>query len=789
MDIISNDKFMNPDIFNVLNDHAIDFDEEYIKPEMIELDELPDGSSIFGTPETLEEIEEEDFYENLAENMEEGKLDSIASLILEGIEQDKQSRQQWEQACIKGMKYLGFKLEESKDVPFLSACRAFDPTLSTAVLRFHSTLKPELFPDEGPVDIKIMGPRNDFLEHKGSNVKDSLNYYLTEDDKEYYPDSDRLLMYLITVGCAFRKAYQDPITNKPILRFIDPKDCIINNDCVTILSSTRITHDEQLTRKDIKLRQQSGFYRDIELPNIDDDNSDENGVDTKKQIERLEGINLDTYEKKSLYHVYESHVDLDDFDDNSIKKEGIPKPYIVSICKTSRKILSIRRNWKENDNTYKRIEYFVHHKFISGYGIYGLGLIQLIGSNSIVLTSLLRQLIDAGTLKNFPGGLMVAGLRTEDNNKAIGPAEFRRIETGGLPIQQAIMPMPYNEPSVVLKDLRNELIQQTQALTSTLETAIAEGNPNAPVGTTLALMEIHTKIQSGIFSSLRKSLEMELTLLYNLFKNNFSNDPFSFKMPGKNIVLTREDFIDEIVIVHNSDPKLTTSAQRILTAEANIRTAQAAPQIHNMVEVFKQYYSATGLSDDQINLILIKQEQAQPLDPITENMNAMQGKPLMASMEQDHQAHIITHMPYAQDPSIGPSIQAHIKQHEAFQYLIDMQMSMGIMMPQPEMLQDPQVQNEIAVRAAQVTQEKMAQQQQQEQAQQPIDPNQVMMADIAQREAKTISDEKIAMLKAEEAAFETQMKFEAEKMKIEANREMAQEKLDKDILLAQMKSH
>lgn len=782
MDNVSPGSFLNAGIFNGGMNESVPFDDNNDEPDLINLGDLDDGSTIFGVDDEFdEEIEEDDFYKNLAEELGDGKLDSIASQILDGVEQDKQSRLEWESAYIKGMKYLGFKLEDFKDVPFMSACRAFDTTFSNALLRFFATYKPELFPDEGPVGIQIKGDKNEFLQMKGDNIKDGLNYYLTEFDRDYYPDRERLLMFLALVGCSFTKVYQDPITHRPIARFIDPNDFLINNNCVSILSSNRLTHIERLNIKEIKLRQLSGFYRDIELPGVDNDEDDSQ---TKKSISKMQGIDLDTYEQKGMFQVYESHVDLDDVEEDKKDKESFPKPYIVSICKTSRKVLSIRRNWEIGDHTFKRIEYFVQYNFIPGFGIYGLGLTQLIGSNAIVLTSLLRQLVDAGTLENFPGGLMVRGLRTEQNDKPIGPAEFRQVETGGLPIQQCFMPMPYKGPSPVLKELRNEIVDQSQSLVNTIETQIAEGNPNAPVGTTLALLEVSSKVQNAVFSSLRKSLGNELTLIYELFKKNLSENPFSFKMPGKSITLTREDFIDDICIVPNSDPKLTTSAQRILYAEAKIRMAQSAPQIHDMREVYKGFYKSIGMTDEQIDMILPAPQQAQPLDPITENMNFMNGKPLNASIEQDHAAHIMTHAPYGQDPTMA----AHIKQHEAFQYLLDMQMAMGMMMPDPQMLMDPQVQNQIAIMAAQVTQEKMAQQQQQEQEQQPIDPNQVMMADIAQREAKTISDEKIAHLKAEEAAFETQMRFESEKMKIESNKEIAQEKNEKDLMLAQMKN-
>lgn len=781
--------FQDPtyDSFNYIDQSPMGFDMPQDDMGMVEIETLPDGTSIMGLkesfPEIMEEEVKEDFHENIADKMLDGKLNGIAAQLLEGIEQDKQSREEWQNAYLKGMKYLGFKLEDFKDVPFMAACRAFDTTFSQALLRFFATYMPELFPDEGPVGVEILGQKDDYLQQISDNIKDGLNYYLTEVDRDYYPDSERLMMYIALVGCSFRKVYQDPILNRPVARFIDPNNFLINNNCVSILSSTRLTHIEELTLKEIKLRQLSGFYRDVELPGVENDDDDISPA--KQSINKMQGIDLDSYDKKGLFHIYECHADLDDVEGDANKKDSIQKPYIVSVCKTSRKVLSIRRNWNENDPSFKRIEYFVQYNFIPGFGIYGLGLTQLIGSNAIVLTSLLRQLVDAGTLENFPGGLMAKGVRVEKSNKAPGPTEWVPVETGGLPIQQVFMPMPYKGPSPVLKDLMNDLSQRTQGLANTIETQIAESNPNAPVGTTLALLEVSSKLQSAVFASLRKSLGNELTLIYNLFKENLADNPFTFKMPGKMGMLSRDQFIDEIMIVPNSDPKLTTSAQRILYAEAKIRMAQSAPQLHDLRQVYKGFYQAIGLKENEIDLIMPDAQKAVPLDPITENMNAMNGKPLQASIEQDHEAHIMTHTIMAQDPAM----QAHIKQHEAFKYLIDMQMSMGMMMPDSQMLQNPEVQNQIAVMAAQATQQKLQEQQQQAQAQQPIDPNEVMMEKIIADKEATISREKIAKLKAETDAFKTQMGFEESKMKIESEKEIADDRNETDLVLAQMKVH
>lgn len=766
------------------------FDESMLGDHFNKLEEGPDGSTLYEFNEEIEIPEEEaprDFHENLAEHLDEGKLSSIATKVLEGIEEDLQSRKEWEQIAKKGMKYLGFKLEEMREVPFMAGCRAFDPTFSTALLRFCATARAELFPEEGPADVKLLGEKIDFLEDKALNIKDTLNYYLTEVDREYYPDSEQLLMYLGLLGCAFRKVYNDPLTKRPLSRFMDPTDIIINNNCVSILSSSRITHREKLTKRERMLRMRSGFYRDIDIDDMDDNGDEDSPI--QKTVNQIDGIDLSSYENKSLLYVYESHVDLEDVDQDefSDEKDKFPKPYIVSVCQQSRKILGLWRNWVEGDQFYKRIEYFVQHDFLKGFGLYGYGLTHLAGSNSIVLTSVTRQLIDAGTLKNFPGGLRVKGMRFDDNDKPIGPSEFRELETGGLPIQQAVMPLPYNEPSVVLKELRNELIQQTQNLLSTTETQISENNANAPVGTTLALLETSNKVQASIFRSLHKSMGNELTLVYNLFKSSLSDSPFSFKIPGRSLVLSREDFIDDIKIISNSNPKYTTSTQRILQAESELRIAQTSPQLHDLRNCYKKLYKSIGLSEEEINSILPAPQDAMPLDPITENMNAMNGKALKASIEQDHQAHIISHSipQFAQDPNM----QAHIREHQSMQYLIEMQMKMGMQMPDPQALQDPEVQNQIALKAAQATQAEMEQAQQQQASQQPIDPNQVMMADIAQRREEAILRDKDAHLKAEVEAFKSQQKFETEKMKVEANMEMSKEKNEVELMVNEMKTN
>lgn len=755
-----------------------------------QIEELPNGDAVYQIGDSLqEEIQDEeeyDFYENLADLVSGGAKTAIVSDLLEGIDNDISSRQEWEMSFNKGFKLLGFKLEESRDYPFMQACAAYDTSLSTAQLRFWSTARAELFPASGPANFQVVGEETDELEAQGEKNKAWMNHYLTHVDKEYYPDSERLLMYLGMVGCAFRKVYQDPITNRPVARFIDPQDFIVDNRSRTILSAPRLTQRMFLYKKEILLRQQSGYYsKDFSLPASDDNETES---ETTKTVNKIEGISESILENKHLYQIYEVHADLDldgfEHEDEDGEYTGIPLPYIVTICSANREVLSIRRNWVAEDPTFARIQCFVHYNYLPGFGIYGIGLSQLLGSNSNALTSILRQLIDAGTLKNFPGGLRVKGMRLEKNDKPIGPSEFLEIETGGLPIQDAIMMMPFNEPSVVLNALRNELIQQTQQLAGTAETQISEAKADAPVGTTLALLEVQNKMQSSVLRSLHMSLSNELELLYRLFGEGMDEDnPYDFKAPGIAAQITKHDFTDNIKIIPVSDPNLTTSTQRLLRAEAILRLAQSAPELHDLRNAYHRMYSAMGVTD--LDKLLPPEQDILPLDPITENMNAMEGKPVKAAVWQDHQSHIAVHQVFAQQNPDIQAMNAHIQEHRAFDYYIQMQHAMQMEMPPLDQLENPEVQNAIAVQAAEVA----MQQRQALEAQNPppLDPTKVMMADMESRVEIAKLKQEEARLRVENEAFKAQLAYESAVKKIAADREMAEEKNETDLTIAEMK--
>ncbi len=755
-----------------------------------QIEELPNGDAVYQIGEGMEEPDlskekEYDFYENIADEIPAGTKSRIVSDLLDGIDNDIDSRSEWELAFNKGMKLLGFKFEESRDYPFMHACAAFDSTLSTAQLRFWSTARAELFPAAGPAQFQVVGEPTDDLEAQGEKVKAWMNFYLTHVDKDYYPDSERLLMYLGLVGCAFRKVYQDPITNRPVARFIDPQDFIVDNRARSILSSGRLTHRMFLTKKEILLRQISKFYSDVGLPGSDDDEIES---ETTKTVNKIEGVTNTVLENKSLFQVYEVHADLDlegfEHKDETGQETGVPLPYIVTILSATREVLSIRRNWVEDDNTFARIQCFVHYNYLPGFGIYGVGLSQLLGSNSNALTSILRQLVDAGTLKNFPGGLRVKGMRTEKNDKPIGPSEFLEIETGGLPIQDCIMLMPFNEPSVVLNQLRNELIAQTQQLAGTAETQISEAKADAPVGTTLALLEVQNKLQSSVLRSLHMSLSYELELLYRLFSEGMDEEnPFDFKAPGVSGKITKADFNENIKIIPVSDPNLTTSTQRLLRAEAILRLAQSAPELHDLRNAYHRMYVAMGI--DNLDKLLPPEQDILPLDPITENMNSMEGRPVKAAIWQDHQAHIAVHQVFAQQNPDVQAINAHIQEHRAFDYYMQMQYAMQMKMPPLDQLENPEVQNDIAIKASQVAME----QRQALEAQNPppLDPTKVMMADMEARMEVARLKQEEAKLKAEVESFKAQLAFETAKNKLLADQEMAEEKNETDLTIAGMK--
>ncbi len=745
------------------------------------IEELQDGSSVYEMgPLPEAESRPTAFYDNLADKFPEDGMKKLSTYLLESIEEDIEARKGWMESVEKVEQYLGFSLEDSKNIPFKESTRTYDSTLATALIRFYSTTRAELLPQNGPAGFKINGQDDEQVQMRGERVKDWLNYYLTVVDKSYYTDFERFLLYLGLYGSGFKKVYYDKLLKKPLSRFIMPKDFIIDSDCTSILESNRLTHVLHLSKREIILNQQKKIYRDVELSYLKtlENNEDEDTEDTT--VSKNKETNLEAYTKRSLFPIYEVHtyLNLEDFEKSGGSDkddETVPLPYIVTIDKITKEILSIRKNWLEEDEEHKRRNYFIQYNYLPGFGIYGIGLAHLIGANAITLTTLLRMLVDAGKFKNLPGGLRAKGFKQQQNDLIVGIGQFVEVDTGGIPLQEAFMPLPYAEPSNVLRELMLGIMEQTKELGSTSEMGMLDSKEDIPTGTTLALLETNNRIQSAVLRSIHYSLTQELQLISKVFGETLETQEFSTN--GKQQQIEANDFIEDIQIIPVSDPAVNSTPQRIMKAESILRVAQIDPQAHNMSAIFRMVYKAQGLDDQDIENILKPDQtesQVLPLDPITENMNAMQGMPLKAATWQAHDAHIVAHSPFIEE---SPNMQAHIQEHRALKYLVDMQMQLGFELPPLEELQDPEIQNAIALKVAELT----GSQESQQENSAPIDPNALLMADIQQKAAETAAKERIATQRAETDIFKAQLDFEKEKAKIESNEDIAQLKSETEL--------
>lgn len=748
------------------------------------VEDLEDGSTVYEMgAEQLEPVNTS-FSDNLAENvLSDDALRRISSFLIDQIEQDIEANKSWSDSIAKAKEVLGFDIEEAKYQPFPHATKTYDTTLATSLIRFYATTRAELLPPNGPVGFRINGQSNDDLENKGRRISNWYNYYLTVIDKSYYADFERFLIHFGFSGSGFKKVYYDMFLKRPVSRFIMSDDFIIDGDCTSILESNRLTHILHLSKREILLKQQNGGYRDIELSCLNSNTSSNDDALSQDKLFNKEDFDTNVYDKPSLFSIYECHVylNLEEFDNKQIdsKDESIPLPYIVTIEPKSKEILSIIRNWKEDDPAKQRRNYFIQYNYLPGFGVRGLGLAHLLGSNAISLTTILRELIDAGKFKNLPGGLRQKGIKQQENDIIVGPGQWAAVDTGGIPIQEAFIQLPYSEPSQALRELRMEVVGQTKELGSMSELGLMESREDISTGTALAFLENSNRIQSAVLRSIHYSFTQELQLLDEIFKETMDHT-FIEEVNGE--IISFNDFIDTVQIIPVSDPAVNGTIQRIIKAQATMQLAMQDPNLHDMREVFKLNYKAQGLDEETINKILkpdAKEDNVVPLDPISENINILNGTPVKAAIWQDHAAHNYVHGLFAQEhPDLQASIAAHIKEHEAYAYLVQMQQLLGMELPPLELLENPEVQNEIALKIAQGL----------EQTQpgisgenEKIDPNALILADIQQKEAETITREKIANLKAETDVFKAQLEFEKEKAKIESQEDIAQLKAETEL--------
>ena len=737
------------------------------------IEELDDGSSVYEVGERQDEkVKDDKFHANLAVNMKEGALKKLSEFLLSAIEDDIEARQPWLDLHNKFKKYTGYNGEDLDDKPFEHACRTVDSTLSTAIIRFCATTRAEMLPETGPAGFKIFGQETEELEYIATVRSQWLNYYLTVKDAEYYKDFEKFIYYLGFYGTIIRKVYYDNILKMPLSRFILPENFLVNIDCSTILDSDRLTHILKLSAREVLLNQKNKIYRDVELPYLkvgdtnehmeEDTSDDKTGNSNYNTI-----IQLDVYDQRTLHDVYESHVflNLEMFDEgfNSDEITEVAKPYIVTIDKESREVLRIERNWREKDKEFKRRKFFIAYQYYTGFDIWGQGLARMAGNGAITVTNMLRQTIDAATYQNLPAGFIQKGATKQQiTDITLGAGQWKFLEATGN-IRDMFAPLPANGPSQGLMQLRQEIIGQMQDQLSTTELGMMESKEDIPTGTAVAFLKEKNKIQSAVLKSLHVSFSEELRLLDDIFKEVIEREEFFIN--GEEHIITKDHYIDSVQIVPVSDPSVNSTIERIMKAEAILQTAMQLPDKINTIEVIKMIFKAQGLSPDEIENLLVKDQEVEPRDPVTENMDLMQGKPVKAGIEQNHDAHIVVHEGVQNEQSA-----AHIQEHMALKFMLQMQNEMGIDISQIDP-DDQEAQNMLALKAAEAITALGLANNLDENKQ--LDPNELIRAEIEQKREESMIRKQIADDQLEADTFKTQLHFEETKQKLQLEKEKA----------------
>ena len=598
---------------------------------------------------------------NLAEYIEDNELSRFASDLLGEFESDKDSRKDWEDTYIKGLDMLGFKYED-RTQPFEGASGVVHPLLAESVTQFQAQAYKELLPPSGPVRCQVIGLSTPEVEDQAKRVQQYMNYQITDIMTEYDPDMDQLLFYLPLAGSAFKKVYYDGLLKRATAKFVAGEDLIINYMATDIASADRVTHLIKCSGNDIRKQQLNKFYRDIELVTGSVDTND-----VVDKIDELQGAEKNHASGDDEHVVLEMHINADvpGFEDTS----GVKLPYVVSIDQYSQEILSIRRNWKQGDPNFAKNEYFVHYKFLPGLGFYGFGLIHMLGGLSRTATSVLRQLIDAGTLANLPAGFKARGMRRRDHDEPLQPGEFRDVDVTGQSIKESLLPLPYKEPSQVLFALLGFAVDAGKSFAAIADMKMGEGNEQNPVGTTLALIERGTKVMSAIHKRLHYAQKVEFKLLAKVFQV-YLPPQYPYMVVGGNQMIKQQDFDDRVDVIPVSDPNIFSMAQRVTLAQQQLQLATAAPQLHNLREAYRRMYDAMGV-DNVDTLLKPDPDLPEPMSPSTENAGAMSGSKPKAFPMQDHMSHIEAHAEFMFtrmvqiNPQLYAMLQAHICEHIA----------------------------------------------------------------------------------------------------------------------------
>lgn len=751
-----------------------------------------DGMEITLEPETESE---DDFNANLAEYMDEQELAQIAGDLIGDFDDDIASRKDWIQTYVDGLELLGLKIEERSE-PWEGACGVYHPLLAEALVKFQSETMMSIFPAAGPVKTVIVGKETPAKKESAERVQDDMNYQLTEKMPEYRPETERMLWGLGLAGNAFKKVYFDPGLGRQVSMYVPAEDVVVPYGASDLHSSPRVTHVMRKTENDLRILQVGGFYRDVDLgePTSSLD-------EVEKKIAEKMGFRATADDR---FKILEMQVNLDlaghEDKDEDGNPTGIALPYIVTIEKSSMKILAIRRNWEPDDESHQKRTHLVHYGYIPGFGFYCFGLIHLIGAYAKSGTSIIRQLVDAGTLSNLPGGFKTRGMRVKGDDTPIAPGEWRDVDVPAGALRDNLLPLPYKEPSQVLAGLMDKIIEEGRRFANTADLNLSDMSANAPVGTTLAILERTLKVMSAVQARVHFSLKQELKLLKHIIAE-YTPEEYDYD-PSEGDRRAKKSDYDNVDVIPVSDPNASTMAQKIVQYQAVLQLAQSAPQMYNMPLLHRQMLEVLGIKN-AAKLIPMPEDMV-PVDPISENQNILMMKPVKAFISQDHQAHIAVHMSAMQDPKIASLLQnnpmaqqlqsammAHINEHLGFQYRVEIEQQLGFSLP-PQMDQsgeevhmDPQAEARLAPMLAMAAQRLLAmnqgqaaQQQAQQQAQDPIVQMQQQELQIKAQELQRKASKDQADIALRKKQLEMDALKTAAQIKQQNNREHANMQMD-----------
>ena len=760
--------YQAPEGIEALADKEVPIEIEIEDPESVRIG--IDGMEIEIEPG--KEVNDE-FNANLAEELDEGVLASLASELVGDVEGDIASRKDWIQTYVDGLELLGLKIEERSE-PWEGACGVYHPLMSEALVKFQAETMMSIFPAAGPVKTQIIGKETPEKKAAAERVQDDMNFQLTDVMSEYRPETERMLWGLGLSGNAFKKVYFDPTMDRQVSMFVPAEDIIVPYGASNLASADRITHVMRKTENEVKQLQIAGFYRDIDLgepANVLDE--------VEKKIAEKLGFRATSDDRYKLLEIH-ANLDLEGYEhtDEDGEPTGIALPYIITIEKGSLEVLSIRRNWEPDDKKNTKRQHFVHYGYIPGFGFYCFGLVHLIGAFAKSGTSLIRQLVDAGSLANLPGGFKTRGLRVKGDDTPIAPGEFRDVDVPSGAMKDNIMPLPYKEPSQTLMALLNQIVEEGRRFANTADLQISDMSGQAPVGTTLAILERTLKVMSAVQARIHYSLKQELKLLKGIIAA-YTPEEYDYE-PTEGSRRAKKSDYENVDVIPVSDPNASTMAQKIVQYQAVLQLAQGAPQLYNLPLLHRQMLDVLGIKD-AAKLIPMAEDQ-KPTDPVSENQNVLMMKPVKAFISQDHTAHIAVHMSAMQDPKIqgllknnpqAPQLQlammAHINEHLGFQYRIEIEQQLGMNLPPQfdvsgeEQNMDPEVEARLAPMLAQAAQRllqqnqaQVQQQQAQAQAQDPIIQmqQQELQLKAAEQQRKSQKDQVDAQLKAAQIQVE-----------------------------------